>query len=481
MKMRFIMLAMFMMVFLNVVALTGKKTIIAKNHVLSVKFPGVPAVSSPHGKALVKAKTSNAEATPDPSETVGKTFRSALIDVLDTSPSTAKKLDQMKDVARQLLQAAPPESALGVVGIDSQAIKKLFAQPATADRFIQSLVAGGKFSDLGRGTDAALSLVQEANVDRAVIVYLTDGDLTVPKSFKDQADFTKILVREFTSRPGIRVFVVNVGGRPLAKLDMLPPNVTVLSLSNWQAVMNELQQTMKPQIQSHLAESSPTTSPTSQPVVLATPHRSYFYTTWSVALGLLTLALFAAIFIWKRSRRRSTKSLIETPEKLMRPEDLKPVEPEPAPEPVALLEIESNGEFDAGGLGQFISIRQGETVTLGGSPFAASRYLVGLKQAQTLAVAFEGLTLKGFRLRPDKPHEVDEVKLNQSDAPIEFIIKDGDLLTIGSYRIKPLFTDEASLALFDTSPSVEPTAPPTITREGQRRLNRGRSRANAST
>jgi hypothetical protein len=404
--------------------------------------------------------------------------RPPLMVVIDTSPSVRNKLPQIRAVGKRLVQIAPDGIPVGVVGIDSQAKKKLCVRSLDADEFIDSLTAGGRFTDLGRGTDAVLSLLQETSATRAAVVYLTDGELVVPKDFRDRANFTQVLKREFTPRPGIQVFVINVKGKTLPDSESLPPNVTVISLSDWQSVQKEIEKDLAAKIGQQLRP-VPVAS-VSAPERIGLEHQPALWKTsriLMVTIGLLALAIAGAAVMRRRKRRNAAAIKVERPDNAMRAEDLdSPSRVVTAPpEPVLMLEAGLKDDRSHGGPFRRAYLRSGEKLIIGGSDFA-NLCLEGLEQSQTVELLFDGEVLRGFRLRPDRPGSVDEVLVDGREAQISFVLKSGSQMILGRYRLDPVVIDEASVTLFDTpkgSTSVSVVSANSLRR---RKLIRGKQR-----
>lgn len=398
--------------------------------------------------------------------------RSALLIEMDTSPSTKWVLGDMKAVGKRLAEAAPEGTRVGVVGFDSQAVRKLFEDRAEAANFIDSFYPGGTASDFGRAVDAGLALLQEAAATRAAVVFVTDGSLDLPSKFRDRSGFAQILAREYGQRPYVKVFVINVGAGKLAGTDTLPQNVVVISLENWRAAQEEIERSLAPKIKEQLAAGpTVTTTPKAAPAAPVGSYGKLFAAAAVVSAAALLLAL-----LLRRRRRRPAPAHRED---LLREEDVRP-EPTVAAAPVAVMEFS-----EAGGRGAPLStrhvLRRGEKVVVGGSSFACGLTLSGLTQSRTVEFAFDGAEVTCVRLRPDRPGAVDPVSLNGGDAPATFALGRGDDLRVGGHSARALMTDEESATLVDTFGGTRPrTIPPKITAPGPpegRRLRRGGLRA----
>ena len=99
------------------------------------------------------------------------------------------------------------------------------------------------------------------------------------------------------------------------------------------------------------------------------------------------------------------------PENLLTAADIKTL-PEPAPEPVALLEADLS-QPQVFTQGPRIKLGLGERVVIGKTPIASDITLPSLKQTQTLELRFQkndsGATLAAYRLRPDVKGLLDSV------------------------------------------------------------------------
>jgi hypothetical protein len=411
---------------------------------------------------LALSLTAYAQNAPPPSEATGTQIaavpadtaavgsRRALLVGIDTSPSTSPVLREMKDVAKRLAEVAPEGAQVGVVGFDSQAVKRLFADRTEAMNFIDSLSCGGKYSDLDRGVDGGLALLQEASATKAAAVFLTDGRVELPRKFRDKSDFVQILKREFTARPNVRVFVINVRGGKLAGLETLPQNVTVLSLTNWRDAAAEIEKGLAQQIKEQLAPPpTPVRAVTKEmPGIMKAERGS---STGLILVGVAAFALVTLTVIVLR-RRRKGSSVTSSPlrEDALRAEDLEPQRSaQPAREAVMILEFMNVAMPARGALPLRHVLRRGEKVLVGGSAFASGVGLPGLKQSRTVELAFDGEFLTCVRLRPDRHGEVDPVSLNRVDAPVTFPVGPADDLLVGDYAVRTMYADEESLALVD--------------------------------
>jgi hypothetical protein len=435
---------------------------------LSLGSTGV-ASAAPSAAAVAQASKEHGE----PAQT-GE--RPVLLIEMDTSPSTKWVLRDMKVVGKRLAEAAPAGTRVGVVGFDSQTVRKLFEDRAEAAKFIDSFSPGGTASDFGRAVDAGLALLQEASATRAAVVFVTDGSLDLPSRFRDRSGLAQILAREYGQRPYTTVFVINVGAGKLAGTDTLPQNVVVISLENWQAAQEEIERSLAPKIKEQLAAGpTVTTTPKAAPAASpAVPVGSYGKLVATAAV-LGAAALLLALLL--RRRRRSPTPAHR--DDLLREEDVRP-EPTVAAAPVAVMEFSEAGGRVALHPTRHV-LRRGEKVVVGGSSFASGLTLPGLTQSRTVEFAFDGAEVACVRLRPDRPGAVDPVSLNGDDAPATFALGRGDDLRVGGHSARALMTDEENVSFVDTFGGTQPrTIPPKITAQGPpegRRLRRGGLRA----
>lgn len=388
-----------------------------------------------------------------------------IVAVIDTSGTVRRALPQLKQVARDILAAAPEASRFGVIAVNTEAQKKMFLNRADAAAYIDTLKAARKgFTDLNRATDAALTLIQGEGESRpTVVAYLTDGKLEVPDSFTDKSDFITVLRREFTSRSNIRVVVVSVNGGQLPKgAETLPPNVIFFPITNWTMAQAEVAKTLVPQIREQLTTSNAPVEPTKQ---TATPaEASDMRTSLIVAAGLLILLLAGGIFLSQRSRQRKrreeeAKALAEgeSPENLLTEADLRAAPLERAPVQIVLLEIEraeQHGLADDLPVGRRrLKMEVGERAVVGNTAIAADLHFTELKQTQTLELRLEkdsaGVALRAYRLRPDAPGALDPVLINGQQAPKIFTLKHGDKLMVGSVVFRVVYADYRLLELLD--------------------------------
>lgn len=373
-----------------------------------------------------------------------------LITVIDTSGTVRRELATLKEVARALLAAAPDNSRFGVVTVDSDSEKSLFARREEAAAYIETLTAArGGYTDLNRATDSALALVQREGAGRPVVIaYLTDGKLEVPRTFRDRSDFVSVLRREFTPRPDLRVIVINVnGGVAPQGAETLPPNVNVIPLKDWSAALAAVTGTLAPQIGRQLSPPAAAPPPAAPP-----PDESWSARTWVVACGIVVALMAAAGYALARRRRRALAGAgadaarADAPENLLSEADMKQARA-PEPEPLAVIEAEAG---ESGARRQF-RMEIGERVVLGRTAIAADVVLPGLGQTQTLELRFEkedgAPALKAYRLRPDALGQLDPVTFNGQPAPPIFTLGHRDRLSVGEWALQLTFTDRKYLPL----------------------------------
>lgn len=395
---------------------------------------------------------------------------SLLIPVIDSSPSVRSYWSQMRRAAKEIIQDAPDQTSFAVVGIDAEAVKSQVFAPsrkAEALAFIDGLKIGGTFTDLWRGSDAALALIQQANPSSCVLVFLTDGRLTVPKSFRNKSSFFDLLRREFVSRRNITVLVVNVGGDKSAERESLPPNVKIVSLKSADELRASIERILTPTIKQTLAVEPPTVQAAA--TLRAPARRNYGYLMGAIGATLL-LIIAVAVVARKRARSKERSEITaDAPANLLRPEELAPPEPEEIAEAVVLVTAERVDERTGRrALAQRSLVSAGGHIVVGNSSFA-DLILEGLKQPQALQIGFDGKAVRVCRLRPQGIGELDNVWLNQQPAPIQFNMTDKDTVTIGSLSIKLLITTEdavpSSLVRSETKWRVKPDqAPPATSR-----------------
>lgn len=390
----------------------------------------------------------------------------AIILVADTSPSVKNQLNEIKLRGKEILAIAPPCTRFGIVSINWEAIKKTFADKTEAENFLDSLTVGGKYTDLNRGIDAALSLLPSSG--KSVVVFMTDGKATVPATFKNKESFIEVLRREYSARPEVKVFVLNVKGEPLAKGETLPPNVTIIPISDWQAARSVIAETLAPQIKQQLAAPPTPNNPTrteesNQPEKTAVFNKNLIL----ISGAIIAVAALVGLFIFLRVRRNRLRKqeenlLSEQPENILRDEDLqKPVAEETVPEAVLMIEAinvkNENGHFAISPQRSFLHIK--ERLTIGGSRLLAGMYLESLNQSQTLEISFDGKIAGVVRLRPDAGESLDAVILNGQNAPKCFLLNPNEpnQLLVGAYELKFTLADESVIELFDTSQRTRPS------------------------
>jgi len=412
----------------------------------------------------------------------------AVILVIDVSGSVRRYLRQMRSVAEQACYAAPDNALFGIIAVGSQAEKHLFTQRADAIAFINTLDATSSYSDLGRGTDSALALLQETQTNRALILYLTDGRVELPNNFRDRADFPTILRREFTQRPNVRVHIINVNNETMAGVDSLPPNVSVYTLVSWSDAEAAMRNSLSAEIRDQFVTPTPVATPNIQSdeeAPITSSYRRVF-----AGIGLLALiALGAVAFFVQRNRRLKNAiaySNSDTPANMMRVEDIKPPEPESAPEAVALLEFKGDNITVSGATMKRTVMKADDKIVIGNSAFETDFAFRNLKQQQSVEIRFDGENLQVFRLRPHVAGMIDDVRLNDDDAPLTFLISDDDALNVGDLKIRMFLTDESYTETLGTNDPSETTEKPStlMTDElpsivEERRLRRGVSRLNS--
>src|ERR1051325_1607786 len=235
-----------------------------------------------------------------------------LVTVVDTSPSVGRYWKEMQQAAKQIIAGAPEQSSSAVVGIDAEAVKSDVFDPARkadAIKFVDGLTIGGRFTDLARGTDAALSVLQGANPNRCVLVYLTDGKLTVPNTFREKGTFYDLLRREFSPRNNVTVLIVNVRGDNAMMNESLPPNVKIFPLKSASELPDIVRQTLSPAINEKLTA---TTSPASQSPLQISGSNNRAY--WIAGVAVISFLGLSFLVLRKRLRRQKSDGLDDGPE-----------------------------------------------------------------------------------------------------------------------------------------------------------------------
>lgn len=402
------------------------------------------------GSANSQGLTTPVSETPATARSAGEPAKpgpALLVQIIDSSPSVRAYWKQMQQAAKDIMTSAPATASVAIVGIDAEAVKSEVFEPSRrsdAMQFVDGLKIGGRFTDLARGTDAALSLLQGANPAQSVLVFLTDGELRVPKNFRNRSTFYDLMRHEFTKRTNVTVLVVNVRGTGAAANEVLPQNVKILPLKSATELPRIIEQTLSPTINDKLTKLTVAPTPLPKPVEQSrvASNRGYWIGGIGVAASLLAAVL---LFVWRRNRGRQTKRASDegVPENLLRPQDLQPQAPAPvASEPVVLLTADGLNKKTGRRMPPSRAIiRAGETVTIGSSRFVELS-LEGLKQAQTLRVGFDGKVVHVDRLRPSNIGELDKVFLNQQPAPIQFKLTEEDALTLDDFNIQLTVTTE---------------------------------------
>ncbi len=384
------------------------------------------------------------------------------VGIVDTSPSMKKYLEEVRRTVSEFIKRTPPQATVALVSINSEADKSPIYSPeqrSEANKFIAQLETGGHFTDLGRGTDAALALLQEANPSRAVVVYFTDGELQVPPNFKRRQSFLDLLRQEFgDKRKTVHVMVVSFGNKQKLPPSDLPSNVKVIQVGSADELQQALDNVLTPTVTQHLSAGSALVAsvPPNFPGVIK-PKQNHLGT--YLFVGFLLLAAFgSAVLTLRRKRGRSlarnfflesTNEGGEQVEDLLRTGDL--VEQSERVEQVALLNIKGQNSVNEDlRFARRETLRATDSVTVGGSEFTGI-YLPGLVQPETLRLKFDGAACQVARLRPRVAGQLDSVKLNGESAPIQFELAAHDELAVGPFTISWLLTREDSLAFVEAS------------------------------
>jgi hypothetical protein len=279
-----------------------------------------------------------------------------------------------------------------------------------------------------------------------VVIYLTDGKLVVPKTYRNQGSFFDLLRREFTPRSNVEVVVVNVKGEQAAQRESMPSNVRILSLQSSSELREAIAQQLAPTVKGKL-EPAIVVTPVQADQVPASTARWLKY---GVAGLILMLATVIVAIAWKRKRNRSVTAtsgivvLEHPPADVMREEDLLPSqEPAEVVAPPVVLVTAMDPANRREGVRRRI-LRTGEQAIVGGYKFAELA-LSGLHQARTLQLRFDGKAIRAFRLRPQPGEGLDDVKVNQVSALPDFFIGDKDVLKVGDFILHFLITTESEV------------------------------------
>jgi hypothetical protein len=370
---------------------------------------------------------------------VPENSRPTIVLISDISFSIKKSIGKMRNMLRQIVIAVPESATVAVVTVGARSEKRIFTDRAEALSYIEKIDANSKFTDLERGTDTALALLQEIRATKpTLVVYLTDGQISLPKEIADKTDFKTILIREFSSRPDVTALILSVSSRPM-DITGLPPNVEVIPLSNWEESEQHVNQTLVKQIPGELAENSVSEVPAGNEGSL--PEKKYIPLPFSLKLGLpvVMIVVLAAFWLWfrrrKRDRKMSEEGIAEVgeiePLDVLRPEDLLRQNSERSPGLVSLI------EFYDGKNTELVHLLTGERLSIGSSARADIRF-PALKQEKGLEINFDGKCVLAFRLHPKNYYEVDEVCFSGVKAlpnQTKFYLNNGDTLKIGKVQI----------------------------------------------
>lgn len=378
----------------------------------------------------------------------------ALVLMPDISRSVKSSNAKMRSVMRRAVESAPGDTIFAIVTVGTKPEKNIFKTRAEAIDYCESLRADSRFTDLSGATDAALAVLQELEpTGPTLFLYLTDGRISLPRAMQTKDDFVAILSREFSRRPNVGVWVLNVSASPIAT-DTLPPNIKVVPLANWDEAQKQMESTLVPDLRRELtpmvAEQPPTSVEEPEAIVVGTTFGP-LGPTELVALGGLVIAFgIASTFAWTQFRRRSTKSIDaadggiaagteDEPADLLRLEDLNRRVSEETMQMVAVVEvITESGRRDR-------QLFEGDRLVFGNST-DTDVYLAGLKQARSLEIRFDRTGATGFRLRSHST-EIDTVKLDGADAPIRFQIEPGSRLMIGDAEVYVRIMNEKVAAI----------------------------------
>lgn len=230
------------------------------------------------------------------------------------------------------------------------------------------------------------------------------------------------------------VWALNFRRNRMMDTSGLPPNVTVVPLSNWEEAEKQMKQTLAVQIQQELKTEPVSVSNTEQEIPSPEIEKSRSSVMiWTTIFGLI--AAGAIGWFWIRRRKRSTNTAEEInesePQNLLRPEELLRQTNEISSGLVAVVEF-YNGKNSR----SEILLRDDRRIV--GKSTTADIIFSSLKQENSLEIKFDGKHVSAFRLHPQTYYEVDEVWLNQAKAPLNqtiFHLQNADLLKIGDIQI----------------------------------------------
>lgn len=388
------------------------------------------------GGAIANSQTINTAPTQSSTENIQTESKPFVIVAADVSISVKKSAEKMRNILQQIVLATPENSVIGVVTVGTQSEKRVFSSREEALLYLSTINANSSYTDLDRGTDSVLAVMQETKATKStLVIYLTDGEVSLPKELKNKVDFKTILTREFSVRPDVRVLVLNVASKTMDTTG-LPPNITVVPLSNWEEAEKQMKETLAVQIQQELRTAPVSESEETKEVPsLETNASRGSVLVWRLVIGLIIAAIATLGWFWIRRRNQSTVITEEIkdlePQNLLRPEELLRQRNESPSGLVAMI------DFYDGKISRSKILLAEERRVIGKSTTADLTFS-SLKQENSLEIKFDGKQVSVFRLHPQTYYEVDEVWLNQTKASLNqtiFHLQNSDLLKVGNIQI----------------------------------------------
>lgn len=388
------------------------------------------------GNIVANSQTTNTAPTQSATANVQSAVKPTVILVPDISFSIKKSAEKMRNVLQQIVNAAPENSVIGIVTVGTQSEKKIFSNRDEALSYLSKINANSSYTDLERGTDSVLAVMQETKATKpTLIVYLTDGEVSLPKELKNKADFKTILMREFSVRPDVRVMVLNVASKAMVTSG-LPPNVTVVPISNWEEAEKQMKETLAIQIHQELktAPVAETKLEEKETASLTTNAPRSSVLIWAAVLGLITATAFG--WFYRIHRRKQSAKIAEEikepePQNLLRPEDLLRQSNESSSGLAAVVEF-----YDGKAVRSEILLAEDRRIV--GRAATADVKFSSLKQENSVEIKFDGKEVSAYRLHPQTYYEVDEFWLNQTKVPLNqtiFRLQNSDLLKVGDIQI----------------------------------------------
>jgi hypothetical protein len=383
------------------------------------------------------SQTKNGEKPQAVTEVHQSENRPTVILAADVSISVKSSAEKMRAVLQQIANVVPENSVIGVVSIGTQSEKRVFSNREEALAYLSKITPNSSYTDLERGTDAVLAVMQEAKATKPILViYLTDGEVSLPKELKNRVDFKTVLTREFLVRPEVRVLILNVAAKPMDATG-LPPNVAVVPLSNWEEAEKQMRQTLAVQIQEELKTEPAAVQTTAEKETMPPETKGSRLATamWVIVTTLAVAGVGGLAWFWFRRRKWNAEIVEEVeesePENLLRPEELLLQSNERPSGLAAVVDF-----FDGKVSRSEVMVAEDRRV-VGKSAVADVRF-DSLKQDNSIELRFDGKQVSAFRLHPQIYYEVDEVWLNQTKTPLSqtsFHLQNADLLKVGNIQI----------------------------------------------